>query len=115
MGLLGRLYFLRWGARPATYQRILVFLLLPIGDTLFITPTIRALRKRYPQARLTALAHVSAAPVLRCVPDLDEVVVLPAPAGPLARTLGYLRAQRFDVAIDFTSPAYKWVSIVCGI
>ena len=49
MGLLRRLFFLRWGARPAEYRRIPIFLLLPIGDTLFTTPTIRALRRRYPR------------------------------------------------------------------
>src|SRR5256714_1658648 len=101
-------------------ERILLLALLPIGDTLFTTPTIRALRERYPRARLTALAYASAAPVLHCVPELDEVVILPigrawAGCSALVRTLRYLRAGRFDVALDFTTPAYKWVSFVCGI
>ena len=105
-------------ARPI--GRILLLALLPIGDTLLTTPTIRALRERYPRARLGALAHASAAPVLHCVPELDEVVVLPigrdwAGFGPLMRTLRSLRAKRFDVAINFTTPAYKWVSVVCGV
>src|ERR671936_864793 len=90
-------------------RRILLLALLPIGDTLFTTPTIRALRERYPRARLTALAHASAAPVLRCVPELDEVAVLPvgrdwAGCGPLVRTLRSVRARRFEVVSDFTSP-----------
>jgi lipopolysaccharide heptosyltransferase II len=105
-------------ARPI--GRILLLGLLPIGDTMFTTPTIRALRERYPPARITALAHASAAPVLHCVPEVDEVVVLPfgrdwAGCGPLMRTLRSLRAQRFDVAITFTTPAYKWVSFVCRV
>jgi lipopolysaccharide heptosyltransferase II len=105
-------------ARPI--GRILLLALLPIGDTLLTTPTIRALRERYPQVRITALAHARAAPVLHCVPEVDEVVVLPigrdwAGFGPLVRTLRSLRAKRFDVAINFTTPAYKWVSIVCGV
>jgi len=96
--------------------RILLLALLPLGDTLFTTPTIRALRERYPAARLTALVHVSSAPLLRCVPALDDVVVLPfradwAGAAPLRR----LRARHYDAAIDFTTPAYKWVSFVAGI
>src|SRR5919202_1389215 len=100
--------------------RILLLALLPIGDTLLTTPTIRALRERYPRVRITALAHASAAPVLHCVPEVDEVVVLPfgrdwAGFGPLVRTLRSLRARRFDVAITFTTPAYKWVSVVCRV
>jgi len=100
--------------------RILLLALLPLGDTLFTTPTIRALRERYPAARLTALVHVSSAPLLQCVPALDDVVVLPfradwAGAALLAATLRRLRARRYDAAIDFTTPAYKWVSVVAGI
>src|SRR5438067_13905279 len=98
--------------RATPPRRILLLALLPIGDTLFIAPTIQALRERYPRTRITALVHASAAPVLRSVPELDKVVVLPlghdwAGLGALVRTLGHLRAQRFDVAIDFTTPAYK--------
>jgi len=100
--------------------RILLLALLPLGDTIFSTPTIRALRERYPAARLTALVHASSAPVLRCVPALDDVVVLSFRAdwaGPalLAATLRRLRARRYDAAIDFTTPAYKWVSVVAAI
>ncbi|MBF6591093.1 MAG: glycosyltransferase family 9 protein [Ktedonobacterales bacterium] len=105
---------------PQASPRILLLALLPIGDTLFLTPTLRALRARYPTARLVALAHASAAPLLTCVPEVDEVVVLPFRAdwaGParLASTLADLRARRFDVAVNFTTPAYKWISLLCGI
>src|ERR671937_1373020 len=97
-------------ARPI--RRILLLALLPIGDTLFTTPTIRVLRERYPRVRITALAHARAAPVLQCVPEVDEVVVLPigrawAGFGPIVRTLRSLHARHFDVAINFTSPGYK--------
>lgn len=100
--------------------RILLLAMLPIGDTLFVTPTIRALRARYPRARIVALTRSSSAPLLKCVGDLDQVLVLPVGAdwqGPLALThlLTYLRVQRFDVAVDFTSPAFKWVSMAAAI
>lgn len=100
--------------------RILLFAMLPLGDTLFITPTIRATRLRYPGARITALTKSSSAAILKCVGDLDEVFTLPVGSdwrGPLALTklLTYLRVQRFDVAVDFTSPAYKWVSMAADI
>src|SRR5579883_1834488 len=96
-------------------RRILLLALLPIGDTLFTTPTIRALRQRYPSARITALVRGANAAIMRCVPSVDDVVVLPTDGdwrgpGALLGTLRRLRAQRYDVAIDFTSPAYKWIS-----
>lgn len=104
----------------AAVQRILLLALMPIGDTLFTTPTLRALRERYPEAHITALVHASNAAIMRFVPSVDRVVVLPTGVDwrgswPLLRTLRRLRARRFDVAIDFTSPAYKWISMACGI
>ncbi len=77
-----------------------------IGDVVFTTPAIGALRRRFPTARLTYLVEAAAEPVVRHHPDLDEVVVVDRPRG-LAR-IRYdlqlakrLRAERFDVVIDF--------------
>jgi heptosyltransferase II len=101
-------------------QRILLLAMLPIGDTLFITPTLRALRNRYPQARIVPLTYASNAPILRCVHEVDPPIIMPALDRPsslpaTARLLARLRAERFEAAIDFTSPAYKWISLLAGI
>lgn len=100
--------------------RMLLLAFLPLGDTLFATPAIGALRERYPRARITALAHAGSAPLLRCVPALDEVIALAGGAdwravAALTRTLRVLRARRYHVAIDLTSPIYKWISFVASI
>lgn len=96
-------------------RRILLLAFLPLGDTLFATPAMRALRERYPHARITALAHAGSAPLLRCVPAIDDVLVLPRGVMPLASMLRTIRARRYDVAINFTSPIYKWISLIGGI
>ena len=77
-----------------------------IGDVVFTTPAIGAVRRRFPSARLTYLVEAPAEPVVRHHPDLDQVLVVERPRG-LAR-LRYdlalakrLRAERFDVVIDF--------------
>lgn len=106
--------------RVAPPRRILLLALLPIGDTLFITPTLRALRTRYPEARLVALAYASNAPLLRGLPALDEVLVLPAwrrgQGGPaLVGLLARLRRVRFDACVDFTSPFFKWIPLLASI
>jgi heptosyltransferase-1 len=71
----------------------------------FTTPTIGALRRRFPAAQLTYLVEAPAEPVVRHHPDLDEIVVVQRPRG-LAR-IRYdlqlarrLRAERFDIVID---------------
>lgn len=45
------------------------------GDVMFATPIIRALRKRYPDARLTWVVEKAASDVVRHHPGLDEVIV----------------------------------------
>lgn len=71
----------------------------------FTTPTIGALRRRFPSARISYLVEAPAEPVVRHHPDLDEVIVLERPRG-FAR-LRYdlalasrLRRRRFDLVID---------------
>lgn len=105
--------------RP-TPRRILLLAMLPIGDTLFIMPTVRALRQRYPTAHIAALTYANNAPILRYAPEVDQIIMLP----PIERLAGlvalipmiaHLHAWRFDVAVDFTSPAFKWISLLAGI
>lgn len=87
-------------------MNILLIRLRLIGDVVFTTPALGALRRRFPAARITYLVESPAEPVVRHHPALDEVVVLERPRG-LAR-IGYdialarrLRGRRFDLAIDF--------------
>ena len=87
-------------------MHILIIRLRLIGDVVFTTPAVQALRRRFPDARLTYLVEPSAEPVVRAHPALDEIIVVPAERGParigadlaLARRL---RRSRIDLAIDF--------------
>jgi ADP-heptose:LPS heptosyltransferase len=94
--------------------------MLPIGDTIWLAPTTRALRARYPAASISALAYPSNAPVAALLPGVDEVTQFDprrdlAQAYTLARLLANLRGRRYDWAITFTSPAFKWISLLSGI
>lgn len=87
-------------------MKILLIRLRLIGDVVFTTPAIGALRRRFPDAHLTYLVEAPAEPVVAHHPDLNSIVVVERPRG-VAR-LRYdlqlaarLRAGRFDVAIDF--------------
>lgn len=87
-------------------MKILLVRLRLIGDVVFTTPAISAIRRRFPSAHLSYLVEPPAAPVVRGHPDLDELIVLERPRG-LARwrydvaMARRLRATRFDVVIDF--------------
>ncbi len=86
--------------------RILIVNVNWLGDVLFSTPAIRALRKKFPKAYLACLAPPRCAEVLKGNPHLDEVIlctdkdtILSWPR--LGTTLAELRKKRFDTAIFF--------------
>jgi lipopolysaccharide heptosyltransferase II len=86
--------------------RILLVRLRQIGDVVFTTPAVHALRRRFPDAHLTYLVEPAAAPVVAGNPHLNEIIVAPRRGGVRGllddMALGRrLRAQRFDLAIDF--------------
>lgn len=91
-----------------------------IGDVIFTTPIVRALRRHYSDARITYLVEEPAAPVVRHNPHLDEVLAVPYRRGwrrviddlRLARRL---RRRRFDLAIDLHGgPRSAWLTWASG-
>jgi len=100
--------------------RVLLIRLRLIGDVVFTTPVIRALRRCRPDARLTYLVEPAAAPVVQHNPHLDDVIVAPRTRG-LARlrsdlALGVrLRRERFDVVLDLHGgPRASWLTRLSG-
>ena len=99
---------------------ILLIRLRLIGDVVFTTPVIRALRDHYPQARLIYVVESAAAPIVAHNPHLSEVIVVPHNRGlqrlrddvHLARQL---RGERPDLAIDFHGgPRSAWLAWASG-
>ena len=85
-------------------QKILIVAPNWIGDALLAQPLFARLRKKLPGAVIDALAPAWTAPVLRRMPEIDEVVDAPFDHGELklaARLrLGWsLRSRRYDEAI----------------
>lgn len=86
-------------------MRILLIRLRLIGDVVFTTPLVRALRRRFPEAHLAYVVEPAAAPVVADNPHLDEVIVAAAP-GERRRAradmalMRRLRRPRFDLALD---------------
>ena len=84
-----------------------------IGDTLLLTPTLRMLRERYPEARLDVVVRRGPHVVLEGNPDLSRLFCAPAPAKErgsalsslldLARTGAGLLGKRYDYAFDLSN------------
>lgn len=101
-------------------MRILLIRLRLIGDVVFTTPIPRALKRAFPDARITYLVEPPAAPVVAGNRHIDEVLVAPRPAG-LRRLLfdlrlaSRLRRAHFDVVIDLHGgPRSAWLALATG-
>ena len=83
-------------------MRILLVRRRAIGDVVFTTPALRALRQRFPDAHITYIVEPPAADVIRTNPHVDELIVAPRRHLFADIALGRrLRAARYDLAIDF--------------
>jgi lipopolysaccharide heptosyltransferase II len=95
---------------------ILLIRLRLIGDVVFTTPLIRALRDRYPQARLIYVVESAAAPIVAHNPHLSEVIVASHSRGwkrlrDDVSLAGRLRGERADLAIDLHGgPRSAWLA-----
>jgi lipopolysaccharide heptosyltransferase II len=86
--------------------KILLIRLRLIGDVVFTTPAIRAVRRAFPDASITYLVEEHAAAVVRDNPHLDRVMVIDRASGwrRMIQDLTIaqqLRHQRFDIVVDF--------------
>ena len=101
-------------------MRILLALLLPIGDTLFATPAIHALRRRYPDARMTALVYPTNKGILDNNPDIDDFLLWPTRQSTrntlnFPRLIRKVRRTRYDQSVEFASYLAWFTKLATGI
>jgi heptosyltransferase-1 len=96
---------------------ILIVRLSAIGDIVFASPLIHALRQHYPKARISWLVQAESKGLLEYHPELDGVIVWPRQAWEsdwkarnwlalwrrIRQFRRELKDQRFDVALDVQS------------
>lgn len=96
-------------------RRVLVVRLRSIGDTVLATPSLRALRRFLPDARIDVLLEDWVAPLLEGSAEVDRVVRVErgSPVGRI-RVARELRGERYDVAYDLhggnTASLLTWAS-----
>lgn len=98
-------------------QHILIFLPNWLGDVVMATPTVRALRRRYPHAHITAAGKSACCDLLAGIPTIDAFVPLPQRPGfrsifSLARRLAQPRP---DLAVILpNSVRTAWLARLTG-
>lgn len=102
-----------FGRRPAAGldqfepSRMLVIKLCCLGDILFATPVVRALKKRWPRAHLAYMVGAYCRDLVAADPAVDEIIEFNAfdPGSALAKlgrawpVVRRLRKNRFDLAV----------------
>jgi len=98
-------------------RQILVIQLRQIGDVLLTTPALAALRRRFPDAKISFLVEPLPAKVLWGNPNIDELIVRNPKEGGLEpwRTIRAVRARHFDLVIDYLgSPRTAPIALLSG-
>ncbi len=105
-------------ADRSAQPRILITRLSAIGDCVQTIPLAWALRERFPRAHIAWAVEAAAAPIIRAVAAVDEVILIPKRmiASPAAawQVRAMLRPRAFELAIDpqslSKSAAVGWLS-----
>src|SRR2546421_1192609 len=82
------------------YSSILIIKPSSLGDIVHALPTVAALRRRFPSAKITWLVKLEWAAVLEDNPHLDEVLALDLSPKGWPAAIRAIRAGRFDTVVD---------------
>jgi ADP-heptose:LPS heptosyltransferase len=104
---------------PTASQHILVVHVAGLAQTTLALPALRSLRRHLPESRITVVSSAAAADLLRLAGCADEILpgarfrgaelFSPRNFYRAAKSLGELRREHFDLAIEFKSGAESGV------
>lgn len=106
--------------RHRTIRKILVIQLQPFGDVFLTTAYFKALKARYPKARLYYLMKAPYQNIVRDHPFIDELIVIPKKSGlryliERLKTFRRLRREAFDLVIDQQNmPSSQVLAFITG-
>ena len=107
------------------YEKILLIKPSALGDVVTALPALSALRRSFPQARISWLIRPAFAPLIEGHPHLDEIILFdrkflaqawhnPAAGRNLLSLISKLRQSRFDAVLDlqglFRTGLLAWLS-----
>jgi lipopolysaccharide heptosyltransferase I len=111
--------------RHSAMKNILIIKPSSLGDVVLALPALSALRKSFPDAKISWFIRPEFAPILKNHPDLNEVILFdrkflgkalvnPRAMGALISLIWRLNRSKFDLVIDlqglFRTAAFAWLS-----
>ncbi|GAB6094666.1 lipopolysaccharide heptosyltransferase I [Desulfatiferula olefinivorans] len=106
--------------RHRTIRKILVIQLQPFGDVFLTTAYFKALKARYPKARLYYLMKAPYQKIVSDHPYIDELIVIPKQSGlryliERLKMFRRLRREKFDLVIDQQNmPSSQILAFITG-
>lgn len=90
--------------------RILIIKIGAVGDVVLATPSLRALRERFPKAHIAVLVGKESRQILQNCPYVDELIIYNKPFvkkrfSNFLKLAGNLRRSNFDIIVDFQNSA----------
>ena len=110
---------------PKSFKNILVIKPSSLGDIVLSLPALTALRKSFPDAKISWFIRPEFAPLLENHPHLTDIIIFdrkflgkawynPRAFGSLLALIGRLRRSKFDLVIDlqglFRTASFAWLS-----
>lgn len=93
-------------------KKILIFKLSSLGDLILISPSIRAIRKHFPEGRITLMTDVATREIIEPCPYIDDILYIEKKAywKNLLPIIKKLSSYAFDISIDFQNN--RWTHLV---
>ena len=90
-------------------QTIACLMLADLGDVLVVTPTLHAIREKFPDARITLIVRSNVVPLIRHNPNYDELLIYKNQqrVGKALFLIRLLFRNRFDLWIDLHTPTFN--------
>ncbi len=99
-------------------KRILVIKLSALGDVILSIPSLRSLRRKYPNAWISVLVGRKSRQIIRNCPYADDVIVYEESGGRLSSALQMARLlakEDFDVVVDLQNNRVShFLAFACG-
>ncbi|MTI60169.1 MAG: glycosyltransferase family 9 protein [Firmicutes bacterium] len=83
-------------------MQILVLILAPLGDTLFTTPALKALRNGYPGARIDVMTYYSTQEILTANSNIDNLIIING-KNQIIPGLKKIRNTGYDLAVGLSN------------
>jgi len=99
-------YFLKLllAKKPKEIENILIINNAKIGDLVVATPLFRAIKEKYPKAKLTLLVTSKTEGIIKNNPRIDEIIVYPMNQGlhfkKIKELIKELKSKKFDTCIN---------------